>query len=123
MKRRIMLGTYVLCSGFCDAYYRKAQCVRTLIRDDFRTAFSDVDAILTPVVPTPPFGINEKVNDPLTMYLADIFTISCNLAGIPGISVPFASCIEGPIGVQLMTNVFDESTMFTLAKSLERGKS
>lgn len=123
VKRRIMLGTYVLSSGFYDAYYQKAQCVRTLIREDFRDAFTDVDAVLTPVVPTPPFALDEKIDDPLTMYLADIFTISCNLAGIPGISVPFASSDEGPIGVQLMTNVFDEATMFTLAKSLERGKS
>src|SRR5205807_9056705 len=88
VKRRIILGTYVLSSGYHDAYYLRAQKVRTLIRQDFLKAFEKVDAIVTPTTPTPAFKIGEKSDDPLQMYLSDTFTISCNLAGIPGLSLP-----------------------------------
>src|ERR1700730_16220791 len=88
VKRRIMLGTYVLSAGYYDAYYRKAQQVRTLIKEDFRKAFERCDAIITPTAPTAAFAIGEKVDDPLAMYLNDIYTVTANLAGVPGISVP-----------------------------------
>ena len=121
VKRRIMLGTYCLSAGYYDAYYRKAQKVRRLIKNDFDNALKDVDAILAPVSPTPAFLLGSKINDPLQMYLADIYTISLNLAGLPGIAVPAGTTSEGlPVGVQFMGRVLDESTLFRLARSLER---
>ena len=109
VKRRIMLGTYVLSAGYYDAYYRKAQKVRRLLKQDFDKAFEKTDILLTPTTPTTAFRIGEKSNDPLQMYLEDIYTTSANLAGIPGISIPIARSGEGlPIGMQLMAKQFDE---------------
>jgi aspartyl-tRNA(Asn)/glutamyl-tRNA(Gln) amidotransferase subunit A len=122
VKRRIILGTYVLSSGYYDAYYLCAQKVRTLIRQDFLKAFGQVDAILTPTAPAPAFKLGEKTADPLQMYLTDIFTISCNLAGICGINVPcgFASNPRLPIGLQLLGKHFDETTILRLAYAYEQ---
>jgi aspartyl-tRNA(Asn)/glutamyl-tRNA(Gln) amidotransferase subunit A len=112
VKRRIMIGTYALSSGYYDAFYAKAQKVRTLIKRDFDAAFQQVDIILTPVSPTPAFKLGEKVDDPLTMYLSDICTIPCNLAGIPGISVPCGLSSQGlPIGVQFLGDLFKDSLL------------
>ncbi len=112
VKRRIMLGTYVLSSGYYDAYYRKAQKVRRLIRDDFIKAFEEVDLILTPTTPSTAFKIGEKTKDPLEMYLGDIYTTSANLAGIPGINIPIGKERGGlPIGMQLMANHFEEEKL------------
>ena len=109
VKRRIMLGTYVLSAGYYDAYYRKAQKVRRLLKNDFDNAFEKVDIILTPTTPTKPFKIGEKSNDPLAMYLEDIYTTSVNLAGLPGINIPIAkNSGELPIGMQLIAKQFDE---------------
>jgi aspartyl-tRNA(Asn)/glutamyl-tRNA(Gln) amidotransferase subunit A len=120
VKRRIMLGTYVLSSGYYDAYYRKAQQVRRLIQDDFNNAFRTVDCILTPVTPTTAFRLGEKMNDPLTMYLSDIFTVSANLAGIPGLSVNAGYDAGGlPIGVQVLGKHFDESALLKVGDFLE----
>jgi aspartyl-tRNA(Asn)/glutamyl-tRNA(Gln) amidotransferase subunit A len=121
VKRRIILGTYVLSSGYYDAYYLRAQKVRTLIRNDFLKAFEKVDAIVTPTTPTPAFKVGEKSGDPLQMYLSDIFTISCNLAGICGISIPcgFAGG-KLPIGLQLLGKPFAEETLLRLAHSYEQ---
>ena len=119
--RRILLGTYVLSAGYYDAYYRKAQEVRTLIAEDFRSAFSDgVDAIFTPTTPTPAFPIGSKTSDPYEMYLNDIFTATVNLSGVPAISVPIGRVDGLPIGGQFITNHFDEQTMFAAAFALER---
>ncbi len=121
VKRRIMIGTYALSAGYYEAFYGKAQKVRTLIRRDFTEAFEQVDALLTPTTPTPAFRIGEKTDDPLTMYLSDIFTIPCNLAGIPGISVPCGFSAEGlPIGAQLLAGPFREETLFTVAGAIEQ---
>jgi aspartyl-tRNA(Asn)/glutamyl-tRNA(Gln) amidotransferase subunit A len=122
VKRRIILGTYVLSSGYYDAYYLRAQKVRTLIRNDFLKAFEKVDAIITPTSPTAAFKIGEKSDDPLQMYLSDIFTISCNLAGICGISVPcgFTKNPKLPIGLQLLGQPFGEATMLRLAHAYEQ---
>jgi aspartyl-tRNA(Asn)/glutamyl-tRNA(Gln) amidotransferase subunit A len=122
VKRRIILGTYVLSSGYYDAYYLRAQKVRTLIRNDFLKAFETVDAIVTPTSPTAAFKIGEKSEDPLQMYLSDIFTISCNLAGICGISIPcgFTRNPKLPIGLQLLGKPFGEETMFRLAHAYEQ---
>jgi aspartyl-tRNA(Asn)/glutamyl-tRNA(Gln) amidotransferase subunit A len=121
VKRRIMLGTYCLSAGYYDAYYRKAQKVRRLIKEDFDRAFEAVDAILAPVSPTPAFPLGSRLNDPLQMYLADIYTISLNLAGLPGIAVPVGKTAEGlPSGIQLMGRVLGEPTLFSLAAALER---
>lgn len=120
-KRRIMLGTYVLSAGYYDAYYLKAQKVRTLIADDFRKAFTDVDAIVAPVSPFPAFKIGEKIDDPMEMYLSDIYTITGDLAGIPCMSVPCGKTREGlPVGMQILTRHFDEPGMFRLADAFER---
>lgn len=120
VKRRIMLGTYVLSAGYYDAYYTKAQRVRRLIQNDFSTAFESVDAILTPTTPTTAFKLGEKIDDPLAMYLNDIFTVSANIAGVPAISVPVGRDAKGlPIGAQIMTNAFDEATMFRIAAKIE----
>ncbi len=122
VKRRIILGTYVLSSGYYDAYYLRAQKVRTLIRQDFLQAFEKVDAIVTPTSPTAAFKIGEKSDDPLQMYLSDIFTISCNLAGIPGISIPcgFTKSPKLPIGLQLLGKPFGEETMLKIAHAYEQ---
>ncbi|MGH7942875.1 MAG: Asp-tRNA(Asn)/Glu-tRNA(Gln) amidotransferase subunit GatA [Limisphaerales bacterium] len=122
VKRRIILGTYVLSSGYHDAYYLRAQKVRTLIRKDFLDAFEKVDAIVTPTSPTPAFKIGEKADDPLQMYLSDIFTISCNLAGVCGISVPcgFTSDPKLPIGLQLLGKPFGEEVLLRIAHAYEQ---
>jgi len=122
VKRRIILGTYVLSSGYYDAYYLRAQKVRTLIRNDFLKAFEKVDAIVTPTTPTAAFKVGEKSDDPLQMYLSDIFTISCNLAGICGISVPcgFTKSPKLPIGLQLLGKPFGEETILKLAHAYEQ---
>jgi aspartyl-tRNA(Asn)/glutamyl-tRNA(Gln) amidotransferase subunit A len=115
-KRRIMLGTYVLSAGYYDAYYLKAQKVRALIARDFAEAFTEVDAIVAPVSPFPAFKLGEKVDDPVAMYLSDIFTITGDLAGIPCMSVPCGNTSEGlPVGLQILARHFDESTMFRVA--------
>ncbi len=119
-KRRIMLGTFTLSSGYYDAYYKKAMQVRTLIVNDFKDAFKDVDAIAAPVSPTPPWKIGEKATDPLAMYLSDVYTVSANLAGIPGISLPAGFTQSGlPIGIQFMGEQFSESLLFQIATSFE----
>jgi aspartyl-tRNA(Asn)/glutamyl-tRNA(Gln) amidotransferase subunit A len=121
VKRRIMLGTYALSSGYYDAYYAKAQKVRTLIKQDFDKAFERVDIIATPTTPSPAFKIGEKVADPLQMYLSDIFTISCNLAGLPGLSVPCGLTKQNlPIGLQLLGKPFDEETLLRVAFQYEQ---
>ena len=120
-KRRIMLGTYVLSAGYYDAYYLKAQKVRALIARDFANAFAEVDAVVAPVSPFPAFKLGEKVDDPLAMYLSDIFTITGSLAGIPCMSVPCGNTAEGlPVGMQILTKHFDETTMFRLAGAFEQ---
>ncbi|MBZ5577627.1 MAG: Asp-tRNA(Asn)/Glu-tRNA(Gln) amidotransferase subunit GatA [Acidobacteriia bacterium] len=120
-KRRIMLGTYVLSAGYYDAYYLKAQKVRALIARDFANAFQEVDAIVAPVSPFPAFKLGEKVDDPLAMYLSDIYTITGDLAGIPCMSVPCGKTAEGlPVGMQILTRHFDETTMFRLADAFEK---
>jgi aspartyl-tRNA(Asn)/glutamyl-tRNA(Gln) amidotransferase subunit A len=121
VKRRIMLGTYVLSHGYYDAYYLKAQKVRALITRDFTKAFQSVDAIVAPVSPFPAFRIGEKVNDPMEMYLSDIYTITGSLAGIPCMSVPCGATNEGlPVGLQILCNHFHEEKMFRLADAFER---
>jgi aspartyl-tRNA(Asn)/glutamyl-tRNA(Gln) amidotransferase subunit A len=120
-KRRIMLGTYVLSHGYYDAYYLKAQKVRALIAEDFRKAFADVDAIVAPVSPSPAFKIGEKIDDPLEMYLSEIYTITGDLAGIPCMSVPCGKTAAGlPVGMQILTRHFDETGMFRLADAFEK---
>ncbi|MGZ4878657.1 MAG: Asp-tRNA(Asn)/Glu-tRNA(Gln) amidotransferase subunit GatA [Candidatus Angelobacter sp.] len=121
VKRRIMLGTYALSSGYYDAYYLKAQRVRTLLTRDFEEAFQKVDAIVTPTAPTPAFKLGEKADDPLSMYLADIYTVTADLAGVPGISVPCGQTQSGlPIGLQVLGRHFDESTVLRVAAAVER---
>ena len=121
VKRRIMLGTYALSSGYYDAYYGKAQAVRTLICQDFRMAFNEVDLIVTPVTPTPAFRLGEKSEDPLQMYLSDIYTISINLAGVPAIAVPCGFSKAGlPIGMQLIGRAFEEETLLRAAHAYEQ---
>ncbi len=121
VKRRIILGTYALSAGYYDAYYLRAQKVRTLIRRDFETAFEKCDVIVTPTSPTPAFKVGEKANDPLQMYLSDIFTISCNLAGNCGISIPcgFTSKPKLPIGLQILGKAMDEATVLRVAYAYE----
>jgi aspartyl-tRNA(Asn)/glutamyl-tRNA(Gln) amidotransferase subunit A len=121
VKRRIMLGTYVLSAGYYDAYYLKAQQVRTLVRRDYDTAFERVDVVAMPTTPTPAFKLGEKTDDPLQMYLADIFTVSANLAGLPAISVPCGFSRGGlPIGLQLTGRAFDEATLLRAADAYQR---
>lgn len=121
VKRRIMLGTYALSAGYYDAYYGKAQKVRALIERDFQNAFASCDVIATPTAPTPAFKLGEKTNNPLEMYLSDIFTITANLAGVPGISLPCGLSSNGlPIGVQLIGRQFDEATLLRAAHNLEQ---
>jgi aspartyl-tRNA(Asn)/glutamyl-tRNA(Gln) amidotransferase subunit A len=120
-KRRIMLGTYVLSAGYYDAYYLKAQKVRGLIARDFARAFEQVDAIVTPVSPSPAFKLGEKIDDPLEMYLSDIYTLTGSLAGIPCMSVPCGSTAAGlPVGMQILTRHFDETGMLRLAHAFEQ---
>jgi aspartyl-tRNA(Asn)/glutamyl-tRNA(Gln) amidotransferase subunit A len=120
VKRRIMLGTYVLSAGYYDAYYRKGQKVRRLIREDFLNAFKNFDCLVTPTSPTTAFKAGEKADDPLEMYLSDIYTTSANLAGIPGISMPCGTDRQGlPIGLQILGRQFDESTILKVADFLE----
>jgi len=121
VKRRIMLGTYALSSGYYDAYYKKASQVRSLIKRDFDEAFTMCDAIITPTTPTPAFRIGEKTDDPMQMYLSDLFTISTNLAGIPGISVPCGFSASGlPIGVQFLAGHFQEGRLLQIASAYEK---
>ena len=121
VKRRIMLGAYALSAGYYDAYYLKAQKVRTLIKDDFIEAFKSVEAIITPTTPTTAFGIGEKTGDPLQMYLSDIMTISGNLAGVPCLSLPCGFTSAGlPVGAQLLAPHFQESLLFKAARSIEK---
>lgn len=120
VKRRIMLGTYVLSSGYYDAYYRKAQKVRRLIKKDFDNVFSEIDLLITPTTPTVAFKIGEKSDDPLQMYLSDIYTTSANLAGIPGMSIPIGKNSENlPIGLQILSQQFEEEKIFQLAKHIQ----
>ncbi|MEO1208688.1 MAG: Asp-tRNA(Asn)/Glu-tRNA(Gln) amidotransferase subunit GatA [Cyanobacteria bacterium J06638_20] len=121
VKRRIMIGTYALSAGYYDAYYLKAQKVRTLIKQDFEAAFEDVDVLLCPTAPTTAFAAGEKVDDPLSMYLSDLMTIPVNLAGLPGISIPCGFDAAGlPIGLQLIGNVLQEQTLFEVAYAYEQ---
>ena len=121
VKRRIMLGTYALSAGYYDAYYLKAQKVRTLLTRDFDEAFQKVDAIVTPTCPTAAFRLGEKSNDPLSMYLADIYTVTADLAGIPGISIPCGQTREKlPIGLQILGKHFDEATILRIAHAYEQ---
>ena len=121
VQRRILIGTYVLSAGYYDAYYIKAQKVRTLIADDFTRAYEKCDAILTPASPSPAFGIGEKANDPISMYLNDVYTVTVNLAGLPGIAVPAGLSKDGlPLGLQLIGRAFDEETLFAAGAALER---
>jgi aspartyl-tRNA(Asn)/glutamyl-tRNA(Gln) amidotransferase subunit A len=121
VKRRIMLGTYALSAGYYDAYYLKAQRVRTLLTKDFIEAFKNVDAIVGPTCPTPAFKLGEKVDDPLAMYLADIYTVTANLAGIPGISIPVGNSKQNlPIGMQIFGKHFDEATILRVAHAYEK---
>ena len=121
VKRRIMLGTYALSAGYYDAYYLKAQRVRTVLTSDFEQAFSKVDAIVTPTSPTAAFKLGDKVDDPLAMYLADIYTVTANLAGIPGISIPCGETKEKlPIGLQILGRHFDEATILRVANAFEQ---
>ncbi len=121
VKRRILLGTYALSAGYYDAYYKKAQQVRTLLTRDFLVAFEEVDVIVGPMTPTPPFKLGEKTDDPLAMYLADIYSVAASLAGICGVSVPCGDTESGlPIGIQIMGRHFDEATMLRVAMAVEQ---
>ena len=120
VKRRIMLGTYALSSGYYDAYYVKAQKVRTLIKRDFDRAFEEVDAIVAPTTPTVAFGIGSRMDDPYQMYLADVFTIPANMAGIPGISIPCGLSDGLPVGLQVLGKAFDEQTVIAIAHAYEQ---
>ena len=124
VKRRIMIGTYVLSSGYYDAYYLKAQKVRRLIKNDFDEAYKKVDAILTPSTPSSAFKIGEKLNDPVSMYLNDIFTVPINLAGLPAISIPAGHDKKGyPLGLQVIGKAFDEQSILNIAFALEKNIS
>jgi aspartyl-tRNA(Asn)/glutamyl-tRNA(Gln) amidotransferase subunit A len=123
VKRRILLGTYALSAGYYDAYYRKAQQVRTLLTRDFLAAFNEVDVLVAPVTPTPAFKLGEKTDDPVKMYLEDIYSVAASLAGVCGISVPCGETKEGlPIGVQVLGKHFDEATLLRVAKAVEAGQ-
>ena len=123
VKRRIILGTYVLSSGYYDAYYLSAQKVRTLIRGDFETAFETCDALLTPVSPTPAYRMGENADDPLKMYLGDIFTVTANLAGICGLSVPCGVTSGGlPVGLQILGGAFQEEKALRVGHAYEEAR-
>ena len=115
-----MIGSYVLSSGYYDAYYEKAQRVRTLLRRDFDEIFKTVDVIASPTVPSIAFKLGEKINDPINMYLSDIYTVSANLAGLPAISFPCGMAHGMPVGLQLQARLWGESTLLTLANAFER---
>ncbi len=124
VKRRILIGTYALSSGYYDAYYKKASQVRTIILNDFKKAFEQCDTIISPVTPTPAWKIGENTDDPLAMYLSDVFSLSANLAGIPGISVPGGFSVDGlPIGIQLQGPHFKEDSLIRVAYNIEKGLS
>jgi aspartyl-tRNA(Asn)/glutamyl-tRNA(Gln) amidotransferase subunit A len=120
VKRRILIGTYVLSSGYYDAYYLKAQKIRRLIRDDFNQAFKDVDVILGPTTPSTAFKLNEHMQDPISMYLSDIYTVSVNLAGLPGISIPAGFSAGLPVGMQLIGNYFEEAKLLNVAHRFQQ---
>jgi aspartyl-tRNA(Asn)/glutamyl-tRNA(Gln) amidotransferase subunit A len=120
VKRRIFLGTYALSAGYYDAYYLKAQQVRRILADEFLRAFAEVDAIVTPTSPVPAFKLGEKADDPLAMYLADIYTVTASLAGICGVSVPCGATGVGlPVGMQVLARHFGEGTAFRVARAVE----
>ena len=120
VKRRIMLGTYALSAGYYDAYYLKAQKVRRLLAQDFQKAFERVDALILPVAPTPAFKLGEKLDDPLQMYLTDVYTIPASMAGLPGVSVTGGTSSEGlPVGVQVLGPHFAEATVLRVARAIE----
>ena len=121
MRRRVLIGTYVLSAGYYDAYYLRAQKVRALILRDFTDVFRDVDALVTPTAPSAAFAQGEKMDDPITMYLNDVFTVPANMAGIPGLSVPAGLDDRGlPLGLQVLGRPFDEETVFSVGAALER---
>jgi aspartyl-tRNA(Asn)/glutamyl-tRNA(Gln) amidotransferase subunit A len=120
VKRRIMLGTYALSSGYYDAYYLKAEKIRTLIKQDFDTAFAQFDVLIAPTSPTVAFKIGAKIDDPYAMYLNDVFTIPANLAGIPGLSIPGGFSEGLPVGVQLLGQAFDEARLLRVADAFQR---
>ena len=120
VKRRIILGTFVLSSGYYDAYYLRAQKVRTLIRRDFEQAFETCDVVATPTTPSPAFGMGEKTDDPLQMYLEDVFTVPANLAGIPGLSLPCGLAAGLPVGLQLLGQPFEESALLRVGAAFQR---
>jgi len=116
-----MIGTFALSTGYYDAYYLKAQKIRRLIADDFRAAFGQIDLIMGPVAPTPAFGLGEKIDDPVKMYLDDIFTLPLNLAGLPGLSVPVGLTPDGlPVGLQMIGNYWQEGRLLNVAHQLQR---
>ena len=120
VQRRILIGTYVLSAGYYDAYYARAQRLRTLIKRDFDQAYEKCDVLLTPATPSPAFAVGAKTTDPLEMYLQDVFTVTVNLAGLPGISVPAGLTDNGlPLGLQLIGKAFDEGTLLRAALALE----
>ena len=120
VQRRIMIGTYVLSAGYYDAYYLKAQKVRRLIKQDFDTAFQTVDAILTPATPTAAFAVGRKVDDPVTNYLNDVFTVPANLAGLPGMALPGGLNKDGlPLGLQILGRPFDEASLYSIGRVIE----
>ena len=119
-KRRIMIGSYVLSSGYFDAYYRQAQKVRTLIIDEYNELFKQYDVLMSPVSPTPAFGFGENTSNPIKMYLADIMTVGASLAGLPALSIPAGTTSDGlPVGVHLIGQLQSDAALFALAKSLE----
>jgi aspartyl-tRNA(Asn)/glutamyl-tRNA(Gln) amidotransferase subunit A len=120
VKRRIILGTFALSSGYYDAYYLRAQKVRTLIRRDFEAAFGACDVVATPTTPTPAFRLGEKTGDPLQMYLADIFTVPANLAGLPAVSLPCGLAGGLPVGLQLLGRPFDEAALLAAGAAYQR---
>jgi aspartyl-tRNA(Asn)/glutamyl-tRNA(Gln) amidotransferase subunit A len=120
VKRRILLGTYVLSAGYYDAYYKKAQQVRTLLRNDFSNAFEQCDVIATPTTPETAFRLGEKSSDPVSMFLSDVYTVSANLAGIPGISLPCGFANEMPVGLQLLGRPLDEATLLRAGDAFQR---
>jgi aspartyl-tRNA(Asn)/glutamyl-tRNA(Gln) amidotransferase subunit A len=120
VKRRILIGTHVLSSGYYDAYYRKAQQVRQLIADDFKKAFERVDLIVSPTTPTPTFALGDKAKDPLSMYLCDIYTVGVNLAGLPALSMPAGFVDQRPVGLQLIANHFEEARLLNVAHQFQQ---
>ncbi len=121
VRRRILIGTYVLSAGYYDAYYSRAQKIRTLITRDFTEAYKKCDVLLTPATPGPAFAIGEKTADPVSMYLNDVFTVTVNLAGLPGLAVPAGMTADGlPLGLQIIGKAFDEATVLRVGRSIEK---